>query len=245
MRPPLFKPAPLTLTLKERRQLTHDVYEFEFHVDSPEDFNFEAGQFMTIDVPNTEKVVKRAYSIASKPALLPRIDLCIKMIPEGLGSTYLMSLNEGDTVTAQGPFGIFVMKDDYEENFLFVGTGTGIAPLKSMLEFMETKGMKNPSSVLFGVRHEKDLFYGDFFKDCENTHTDFCHTSTLSRPEDSWEGDTGRVTAHLTAMCDDGEIEPENTRVFICGIGVMIEEVAKMCEEHGIPKDRIHHEKFF
>ncbi|MGH7253019.1 MAG: FAD-binding oxidoreductase, partial [Nitrospiraceae bacterium] len=116
------------------RDLTHDVREIGFRLLAPPDISFKAGQFVSFDVvhPTFNRPVTRPYSIASSPQQRDGITLLLNLIPGGPGSTYLFSLKEGDDTQFKGPTGAFYLRDDATRDLLFVATGTGIAPIRSM-----------------------------------------------------------------------------------------------------------------
>jgi len=248
--PPIYKPLKFTAKLSDKRQLTHNVWEFDFELLNNCECKFEPGQFVNIDIPHPEKRVVRSYSIASTPAKTDGFTLCIKLI-DGLGSKYFDSLEVGSEVTGMGPFGIFVTKDDYCENLLMIATGTGVAPMKSMLEHQFKRNCDNHMVLFFGVRHEKDVFYDELFTDMDKAHDNFDYYLTLSQPEGNWEGLDGRVTTLIEQFKEDEKFAPgadldlENLRVLLCGSGAMIEQVSDMFKEMGMAEDKIHHEKFF
>jgi ferredoxin-NADP reductase len=133
------------------RQLTHDVRQIDFRLMEPREIRFKAGQFVSFEVPDarTGRTVTRPYSIASAPSTLDRVSLLLNFVPDGPGSTYLFKLNEGDTTTFSGPAGNFYLRDDPERELLFVATGTGIAPIRSML--LAPTALNPVAQCCFGV----------------------------------------------------------------------------------------------
>ncbi len=238
--PPLFKPRPLTLRLTSKSQLTNDVCEYRFEVMSPTDFHFEPGQFVNIDIPNPEKKTVRSYSIASSPHQSRTFTLCIKLI-NGPGSAYFQTLEAGATIQGSGPFGLFTVKDSYTEDLLFVGTGTGVAPLKGMMEYQIEHHFGGRMSLFFGVRHVEDVFYDELFKGMAQTHKTIDYVLTVSRPDENWKGHSGRVTD----LIKTSTFTLNTLRVFVCGNGDMIKEVVDMFKEMGLSEEKIHHEKFY
>ena len=249
--PPIHKPCQLKAKLSDKRQLTHNVWEYDFELLDGSECKFEPGQFVNINIPHPEKRVVRSYSIASSPKNAHGFTLCIKLMEGGLGSNYFKSLEIGDEVTGMGAFGIFTVKDDYKENLLMVATGTGVAPMKSMLEYQFEREATNKMILFFGVRHEKDVFYDEVLTQMDIEHKNFDYYLTLSRPEGNWEGLDGRVTALIEEFEADGKFKPggdldvKNLRVLLCGSGAMIEEVSKIFKKMGLSAEKIHHEKFF
>lgn len=225
----------LSAKLKKVSKLTHDVrcYFFEW---LGEPVDFKPGQFFMIKVPG-EKVVTRSYSISSPPRP-DGFELCVKLVPDGLASGYLDSLSEGDEVEFMAPFGHFVLQEA-DAPVVMVATGTGLAPFMSMLPVLFERGFSQPVTLLFGVRHESDLFYMDELRNWEAEHPNFKAIATLSRPDEDWDGAQGRVTEHFEAM----ELAPE-THVYICGAGPMVKDVRALATEKGLPKQQIHLEQF-
>lgn len=248
--PPIYKPTVVKFKLADKKQLTNDVWEFTFTPLEIAEFNFEPGQFVNINIPSDEKRIVRSYSIASNSKTKEHIELCIKLV-DGPGSRYLGSLNIGDEISGNGPFGLFSTKDDYTENMLFIATGTGVAPMKSIMEYQIERNFKSNMTLFFGVRHEDDVFYDDLFNGMTEAHSNINYKLTLSRPKDSWTGHKGRVTDLIHEAKERGDFKPgnnldlENLRIFICGNGNMIQEVVSIFKEMGLDESKIHHEKFY
>ncbi|MEI7511441.1 MAG: FAD-dependent oxidoreductase [Candidatus Peregrinibacteria bacterium] len=182
-----------------------------------ENFAFHAGQFINIVV--SEKIV-RAYSIASSPAVLPDLELCVKIIPGGMGTTYIDHLEVGDTVVFTGPFGHFGPKDS-EKKKLLVATGTGIAPMKAIVDEAKEFGFGAGVHLLFGVREEAFAVYTDYFETLANSETLFSFDLCVSQGKGSTQAYAGRVTGFLAAQ------PPEiftNTEVLFCGSPAMVKE---------------------
>ncbi len=222
--------------LVSREELTHDVVRFVFAPDSF--FEFKPGQFVMIKVDDDkDPAANRAYSIASRPGER-NFELAIKLLEGGRGSEYLDDLNEGDWIDCKGPFGHFILDETSEKDVLFVATGTGVAPMNSMLMPALENGRK--VTLLFGVRHIKDVFWKEHFEDIASRHPNFDFKLTLSQPEDeSWTGLTGRVTDHLS------NFDPSNLQVYICGNKSMIDNVKDHFLEVGVPENDVKNEVFW
>lgn len=228
----------ISLKLNAAIKLANDVREFNFEAPADIDLNFEPGQFFIVDVEDGKQPpVTRSYSVASRPDG-KNVDFCVKIIPDGRGSTYLENLKPGDETKWQGPFGHFVLGKT-NNDVIFVATGVGLAPFVGILEEMFANGFDKQITLYFGVRHESDLFYQEKLATWAEEHNNFKVITTLSRPEEGWSGESGRVTEHL----ESAKISPE-TDVFICGNGNMVQDVKSMMEEKGLPKEKIHFELF-
>jgi CDP-4-dehydro-6-deoxyglucose reductase, E3 len=226
-----------TAKVLENKMLTHDV--FQLKLETEDLFEFQSGQFITIKIDDQVPPCFRAYSIASAPIANSKgCEVCIKVVEDGRGSNWLQAMKEGSEFNFIGPTGKFLFLGE-KEKVLFVATGTGVAPFRSMIESLLSSGSEKEIELLFGVRHIKDLFYVDLFEKLVEEHPNFKVRFTLSRPEDeSWEGLRGRVTEHL----DDTDVQ--NTEVYICGLKDMIEQVIDILEKAGMPREQIHEEKY-
>jgi len=221
------------------KNLTEDVVEMSITTD--QEFLFQAGQFITIKIEDQEKPCFRAYSISSAPSSSRSFDLCIKQVQGGRGSTWLCNRKEGEELTFMGPNGKFTFNSPTDSEILFIATGTGIAPLKSMIEDQLNKGNAPKMHLLFGVRHIKDIFYKIELENLTQTHSNFTFDLTLSQPEDEdYKGNKGRVTTLL----DKTSLAPLKTHAYICGLNAMIESTSKILENKGVPASQIHFEKY-
>src|ERR1035437_8003989 len=131
------KPMIVEAKLVGKRQLTVDV--IEMHLESSAPFSFAPGQFISAIIPGAGpggRDIRRAYSIASSPELMPSkniFELCVKVIEDGPGANYLNRLKIGESFKGQVPYGDFVYKTKHDKHVVFIATGTGIAPFRSML----------------------------------------------------------------------------------------------------------------
>ena len=218
--------------------LNHDVYQFDFSFES-ESVDFIAGQFFMLEVPDSEKKITRAYSVSSAPKK-EGFSLCVKILPDGKASQYLMTLKVGDTANFSGPFGFFMLTDS-PKDIVMVATGTGLAPFMGMLPTLFEKdgnARLRRVTLYFGVRHEEDLFYVDQLRQWESEHANFKAVVTLSQPTESWTGDKGRVTEYLE------KLSTENIQVYICGNGDMVKSVKELMDSKGLQKPDLHLEQF-
>jgi NAD(P)H-flavin reductase len=230
-----------TATVSRVSDLTHDVRELEMVLVEPKDLSFKAGQFISFEVPKKgfPLAAVRPYSIVSPPRQRDRLTLVLNLVPGGPGSTYLFSLREGDQTTFKGPAGSFYLKDDATRNFLFVATGTGIAPIRSMIEAQLERGTPQAVTLFWGLRSQRDLYYQNEFEALAHKFPQFSFITTLSRPEVGWTGATGRVTS----LVKDKVSSVKNLAVYLCGNSGMIQEVTALIQACGLCP--IHKEKYY
>ncbi len=238
------KPILVDAKLIGKKQLTADV--FEMHLESSAPFLFAPGQFVSILIPGAGpggRDLRRAYSIASSPELMPSkniFELCVKLVEGGPGTNFLNKMAIGDTFKGHVPFGDFVYKTKSDKHAVFIATGTGIAPFRSMLlskVYAENKPLT--TTLLFGARDTNDLLYTDELSPILSS--DF--VQTLSRPTGAWPGFKGRVTDWLRESSTT--LDWKHTEFYLCGNGAMIDEVKQILAAKEVAKECIHQEVYY
>ena len=141
-----------TLQLESIETVARDTKKFRFSV-LQQALNFTAGQFVSLQFNETSW---RAYSIASSPEE-SELELVVRIISGGVGSTALDKAQIGDRFNFKGPFGHFVLSDTPQARLIFCGTGTGIAPLRSMILTEKKRNML----LFYGGRNREDIAYLD------------------------------------------------------------------------------------
>jgi len=214
------------------RNLTYDVREITLRLLEPGQIAFKAGQFISFEVvhPRLNQPVTRPYSIASPPSQRDQVTLLLNLVPNGPGSTYLFSLREGDETQFKGVTGSFYLRDEDERDFLFVATGTGIAPIRSMLYDLLDKNFPRSITLFWGLRSQKDLYYQDELATLAKRFASFTAVATLSRPENGWHGEVGRVTT----LVEDRIASVKNLAVYLCGSSGMLKDVSEIVNKKGL-----------
>lgn len=230
-----------SVTCLQNTLIAKDIYDIRFA--KPEGFNFKAGQFILFDVPlltNPSDIQTRAYSIASSPEEEELIFI-IKLKEGGRASIWIEeSLKAGDTVSMQGPFGVFTLPGNVEKDVLMICTSTGIAPFRSQIPELLSRGFSQSIDLIYGARNEEDLFWVEYFEELERTHPNFKVHVTLSQPSPSWTGHTGRVQTVLPTI---EHLTERN--VYVCGSPVMTADIKKLClEQYGIERSQFHMEGY-
>jgi CDP-4-dehydro-6-deoxyglucose reductase, E3 len=218
-------------TVDRVRDLTHDVRELGLRLREPKDIQFKAGQFISFNLtpPGGERLMIRPYSIASPPNESDRITLVFNRIQGGRGSTYLFNLREGDAVAFEGPQGSFYLRERMR-NVLLVATGTGIAPIRSMLLDLADNGYAGTATLYWGLRSQRDVYYQQEFEALAARYPNVSFAIALSRPEAGWQGYAGRVTG----LVDARVTSVKNLDVFLCGNHAMIRDVTEIIRTKGL-----------
>lgn len=237
----------------EKKQLNKSYWWFELEFE--EEFKFEAGQYVSVKVG--EKGERRSYSIATAPSG-KKIGLLVKILPDGVGGRFLSALKVGEKVEVLGPLGRFVVEKTgstsekinisakgghgEEKSFVFVGAGSGIAPLKAMVEDQlqnRSRGRDCGLVLVWGMRYEEDIFWKKEFEGLERKYKNFRFILTLSKPGKGWQGKKGRVTDVLEEMKLAGGME-----FYLCGSNQMVEDCQKVLVDKGASESKIHFEKY-
>jgi NAD(P)H-flavin reductase len=223
------------------RDLTYDVRELVLRLLDPPKIDFKAGQFVSFEVPHPtlHRPVTRPYSIVSPPSRPDVITLLFNLVPGGPGSTYLFSLRPGDETRFKGPAGAFYVRDDPARDLLFVATGTGIAPIRSMIEDRLERGFARRITLYWGLRSERDVYYREELGALAERHPHFSYIITLSRPQGRWTGEIGRVTK----LVEERLTSVKNLAVYLCGNSGMIRDVTALVNRKGLCP--IYREKYY
>ena len=222
-----------------------NVRSFQVEVPALESFDFQAGQFVTMDLPIGEKRLQRwrSYSIANAPDRSNQLELCIVNSIEGLGSRYLFDqVQEGAMLKFKGPDGGFVLPETIEKDLVFVCTGTGIAPFRSMILDLKKWGKAHRNiHLIFGTREESGILYRDEFETLARTVPGFRYDIALSRQAD-WQGWKGHV--HQVYM-DQYAHPRQDVAFYLCGWSNMIDEaVANLMLKLKYDRSQIHYELY-
>jgi ferredoxin-NADP reductase len=220
--------------------LSPHVRELAFERVDGEKFDFQAGQWVSLVLPLVEGEARRAYSIASPPAGTSRFEVAVTRVEGGPGSAYLHSLADGTTLRAIGPQGFFTRPRGQPS--LFVGTGTGVTPLRSMIRDALATADDAPLTLLFGVRNAEDRLYLDELEALEKAHSHLRVLYTLSRPHTDWPGRVGYVQTHVEELYRG---LAEGTHVYICGLERMVGAVRDLLRKQmGVDRKLVHSERY-
>jgi len=221
-------------TVSSKKMLNSHMIELD--IKKPQDFVFTSGQFIQILIPQADKQTPRAYSICSTETD-PDLHFCIKILEDGIGSNFIKNIKVGDGIQIKGPQGRFTC-NDAEHPLLFVATGAGMAPIISQIRHqLEINKSTRSIYLVFGVRHEDDLFWHEELQQLKDNYQNLHIDITLSQPTEQWQGLTGRVTAYIPDVTTD-------TQVFLCGSPAMVQEVRKILIEKELDAKHIHFEIF-
>ena len=230
-------------TVLSTRSLTYDIKEVRVKLNDPPEISQRPGQYVQIQAPSPDGPVFRAYSISSAVYEPNEVEVVVRLIPGGIGSTYIHNLQENDPVVFTGPYGEFRLNEDPSVEIICVGGGAGMAPMKNIIYTIYDRWPERSCWLFFGCRTTKDIFYLEQFKELEREHPNFHVVYALSDElgsDEKWDGETGFI--HLSV---DKYLELDKPRqAFLCGPPLMIEAVTRVLEEKGIKSEDIFYDDF-
>ena len=230
---------------------TPNTKRFWIEIPELDRFDFEPGQFVTLDLPIHEQKNKRwrSYSIASSPNGTNVIELVIVRLEGGAGTSYLFKEGEvGMEVMLRGPIGRFTLPETLDKDLFLICTGTGIAPFRSMIHNIHSHKIPHKNVyIIFGCRRIDDSLYFEELKQLEKDEPDFHFCPTYSRETEVPEGcHTGYVHQVYENFINqskiDGVIPPAN--FFLCGWKNMVDEAKDKLVCMGYDKKDIHLELY-
>jgi NAD(P)H-flavin reductase len=235
--------------LTEKKKLADSVFLFRFNLVEPKEIEFIPGQYMMLRVNN----LPRLYSITSPNKIKNYLEFVIELVEGGVASSYLSQLNLGDQVIWQGPAGLFRLAQDEATNRVFLATGTGIAPIRSMIK-SSIDDKKNIKNYLFwGLRYFEDIYFFDEWKTIEkNTDGNFKFIYCLSR-EDDWSKISeaerkyfffGHIQQALEKFSIFNFQFSNNADFYICGSRTVVEALRDFLVSKGVEKRQIFFERF-
>ncbi|MBK7580278.1 MAG: oxidoreductase [Myxococcales bacterium] len=199
----------------------------------PEPLEWIPGQYLELGLAGADK--RMPYSIANAPgsALAGRFELAVL---RGSGGGALDELVVGAAVDVFGPCGTFVRSAPPDVPTVFVGTGTGLAPLRAMFQSALEEQSSAPIVVLFGARTEPEILWRGELEALADRVPRFRYEPTLTQPQNGWSGRRGRVQDHLAEL-----VSPlANAHVYLCGLSEMVVDCTRvLTTELGLAASRI------
>lgn len=238
------KKVPCRVSSLER--VAPDVTILKLQLPATERFQFLAGQYIEFLLKDNKR---RAYSMASAPHQEGPLELHIRHLPGGLFTDFVFgvdpnkALKEKDILRFEGPLGSFFMREDSKKPIIFIASGTGFAPIKSIIEHARHEGIKRPMHLYWGGRRPADLYQHTLCESWVNEIDGFKYTPVISDalPEDQWTGRTGFV--HIAAMEDYPSMV--DFQVYACGAPIVVSSAQKdFVNKCQLPEDEFYADSF-
>ena len=200
-------------------------------------FDFRPGQAVLIGAPG---VPRRPYSIACSPELASEtgtLELLIALEDDGTLGAHLPESRPGSPIEVEGPMGTFFFPvDSPAQRLLFVAGGTGIAPLRAMIDHLLRGDPGNGISLLYSARNGDEFAFIEELRGHEERGRLEIHQTVTRDGSDTWVGGRGRIgRSHFERVVH----EPANTLCFVCGPRAMVNESVSTLGALGVPAGAI------
>ena len=236
---------------------------FDIPLNLKSDFDFTAGQYLTIKADINGEDVRRAYSICTAPNE-DLLGVSVKIVLGGKMSTYLNNqIKKGDILEIMRPEGRFTLitLQDVQRDHYFFAAGSGITPVISMIKSMLEHEPKSTAYLLYGNKNEENIIFKDAIESLKEKYEgQIVVEMTISQPKTekgsgilgilgkkktSWHGLKGRIdSAKIARFVQENPPKSEHAEYYICGPGAMIEIVQTTLMGNGAQKSNIHQEYF-
>ena len=204
--------------------------------------DFQAGQFISLNIPGVEG--SRAFSLASPPQQASQVELQVRLVEGGQGTTYLHNkLKPGDRLTFSGPYGRFLVRKSRGGPLLFLAGGTGVRSPRSMILDLLSEGYADMLTLIHGVRTQADLYGREEFEQLASKHPNFTYVPALSAEPaaNGWQGERGfvhEVAQRLFKHSFEGQT------AYLCGPPPMIDACIKALMQGRLFEKHIFLERF-
>jgi CDP-4-dehydro-6-deoxyglucose reductase len=231
-------PTPKTIPcrIQELNRLAADVMQVRLRLPPAAEYPYLPGQYIDVIGPAG---IRRSYSLANANSSEKHLELHVRAVPGGAMSEYwFQQAKVNDLLRLNGPLGTFFLRGIAGLDLVFLATGTGIAPVKSMLEGMSALPEKqHPRSITiyWGARKPEDLYC-----DVAEFSGSDRYVPVLSQADEAWPGARGYVQQQLLKdMPDLGQAV-----VYACGSDAMIQSAKSLLQSAGLPAHRFHSDAF-
>lgn len=228
----------LNCLVKTIDNVTHDIKRVRLDIGGAEPLAFTAGQYARLTFPGAPV---RDYSMASGPGER-ELEFHIRRVPEGAATERVHQLlMVGDPVLLEGPFGSACLREQHVGPILCVAGGSGLAPIKAIVEAAITQGMKQPIHVYFGARSERDLYLVEYFQALVQKHANLRFIPVLSDVPVSGHWRTGNVTDAIARDLAD----LDGWKAYVAGPPLMVEASMQITQARGLRTQDLHADVFF
>ena len=218
--------------------LAHDVIRLYLKLPESQRLQFLAGQYLDFLLAEGKR---RAFSIANAPHDDELIELHIRHVDGGKFTDWAFTqMREKAILRINAPLGTFTLDEESQRPMLFVGGGTGFAPLKGQIEHAFHSGITRPMQLYWGVRARRDLYLPELPRQWEREHANFSFEPVLSEPDADWEGRRGWV--HEAVLADHPDLSGFD--VYMAGPPPMIVAARDAFRAAGLADEHMFYDSF-
>jgi CDP-4-dehydro-6-deoxyglucose reductase len=209
----------LPCRVQHLHKVAEDVMVLKLKLPANERLQFLAGQYLDILLRNGKR---RSYSMANPPHDDEFVELHVRNMAQGAFTEYVFGrMKEKDILRFEGPLGTFFLQEDSDKPMILVASGTGFAPIKSIVEHALEIGIERPMTLYWGGRRPQDIYMCELAAQWQREHDNVTFIPVISDAlaEDNWKGRSGLV--HRAVMEDFPDMS--GYQVYACGAPVMVE----------------------
>jgi ferredoxin-NAD(P)+ reductase (naphthalene dioxygenase ferredoxin-specific) len=228
----------LACTVAGVANATHDIRVVRLEIQSGGPFDFSAGQYASVEFAG---LPPRDYSMANRPDE-KTLEFHIRLMPGGAVTPYVSAqLKIGDAVKVAGPYGTSYLREKHTGPIVALAGGSGMAPIKSIVETALAHRMRQPIALYFGARAERDLYLEDHFRALAAQHENLTFVPVLSQPD----APTARRTGFLAdaVRSDFGTLD--GVKAYLAGPPVMVESATAALMDLGVRRQDCHADAFY
>lgn len=231
------EPRRHSAVVRDVRPLCSSVNHLLLDVEGDEPPLFLAGQYMNVHL---EDGSVRSFSMASAPAG-SQLDFHVRRVPGGnFTDRRLAQLRAGDRLDITLPLGAFHYRSADYRPLIMAATGTGLAPMRGILQSLMDDPDCPPVALYWGMRDEADLYLDEEIRSWGDRLYDFQYVPVLSRPDPGWTGRRGYV--QQAVVQDFGSLEEH--ALYLCGSPAMIRDARQLFLAHGASAAHIYTDSF-
>jgi CDP-4-dehydro-6-deoxyglucose reductase/ferredoxin-NAD(P)+ reductase (naphthalene dioxygenase ferredoxin-specific) len=198
---------------------------------------FLPGQYAKLTFDN---LPSRDYSIANLPGE-PMLEFHIRNSGSGPSAHVAERLRVGEPLSVQGPYGQQHFRPGHAGPVIAIAGGSGLAPIKSIVEATLAEGLASPVSLYFGGRGEADIYLEAHFAALSKKYPHFTFTPVLSEPQTA----TGRPTGYVGNVAADSSAQFADHLAYLAGPPAMVESAGRLLLAKGIDPANLLTDAFF
>ncbi len=212
----------LPCRVQTMRRLADDVMVLGLKLPANERLQFLAGQYLEFLLKDGSR---RSFSMGNAPHDDELIQLHVRHVAGGQFTDHVFGkMKERDILRFEGPHGTFFLREDSAKPVIFVASGTGFAPIKSIIEHALNKGIARPMTLYWGGRRPRDLYLNALAEGWAAAgKLTYVPVISEAAPEDGWTGRAGFV--HRAVMQDFPDLSQH--QVYACGVPIMVDSARK------------------
>lgn len=205
--------------------------------------NFIPGQFLSLQLPVDGKMLTRPYSIASSPENEGPLEICLNLVPGGLGSHYLFSLHIGDVVHFTGPWGTFVLDQPPTAECVFIADEIGIVPIRPMIRRALTSNSQFPVRLLYHAENAQSVLYRTELETWVQQPPQFSLELLVQRPSERVPEFPGALLEYVDE-CYVKRNGDRSRHFYICGVGGQVTQLRDLLRGAGYQRRAVLYEKW-